>query len=294
MQTVKQRPNWLRALGKEEPPETIFVDQVEYKLVEVYKHDSWAATAQYSAAQCSEARTGVMTGQPKACQKIICKFNRRSSFFGLPLGWIGRALANREASAYKALSDLTAIPSALGTVCSDGRRLRNAFAHQYVEGHPLGENESPSDQFFPELKRILHTMHEHGIVYMDLHKRENILVGEDGLPKLVDFQISFQHRPQGLLRRVPGRWLRDLLRNSDMFCFEKHVRRLRPDQAEALSVPTSLDPPWWIRAHRIIAVPFRQTRRQLLSWLRVRDRSGRCRSELFAEHAFRDPASPNS
>ncbi|MEM8734811.1 MAG: hypothetical protein AAGG44_11340 [Planctomycetota bacterium] len=282
MTDVKQRPSWLKALGSAEPPKAVQIDQIEYRLIEVYKHDSWAATAQYQ----SFVDAAVDQQPPK---KIICKFNRRSNCFGIPLSWVGRTLAARESSAYSTLAELDVVPSALGDVYADGRILSNAFAHEFVEGHPLGEDERPQDEFFPSLQNALSAMHELGVVYMDLHKRENILVGADGLPKLVDFQISFQHRPRGWLAVGPGRWLRDILRKSDLFCFEKHVRRLRPDQAETLGVPLSTEPPWWIRAHRMIAVPFRQSRRRLLSWLRVRDRSGRCRSELFAEHAFREP-----
>jgi hypothetical protein len=48
--------------------------------------------------------------------------------------------------------------------------------------------------------------------------------------------------------------------------------------------------PWWIRAHRCVAVPFRTVRRRLLTVLGIRSRSGHAFSEAFPEVAHRRAA----
>ena len=64
------------------------------------------------------------------------------------------------------------------------------WLENYIEGHPLGNREAVNEEFFPTLGALLQAMHERKIVYVDLHKRENILVSEKGEPCLIDFQIS--------------------------------------------------------------------------------------------------------
>ena len=59
----RERPQLLRALGRSEPPLLVTVDGELYSRAEVFKHDSWAATASYRSAD------GRM---------IVCKFNRQA------------------------------------------------------------------------------------------------------------------------------------------------------------------------------------------------------------------------
>ncbi len=47
-----------------------------------------------------------------------------------------------------------------------------------------------NESFFPGLSALLDAMHERKVAYVDLHKRENILVNEKARPCLIDFQIS--------------------------------------------------------------------------------------------------------
>jgi hypothetical protein len=48
--------------------------------------------------------------------------------------------------------------------------------------------------------------------------------------------------------------------------------------------------PWWIRAHRCVAIPFRTFRRRLLTTLGIRSKSGHAFSEAFPEVAHRRAA----
>ena len=172
---VEARPQWLKALGLNSPPETLRIADVPHRLVEVFKHDSWAATALYEG--------------PEHRLRVV-KLHRQSSLLGLPMGWLGRRTARNERQLLEKLAGLEGIPALAGSVSVDGPTLENAVAREYVAGHPLGNRERVSDSFFPNLDRLLRGMHERRTIYVDLHKRENIIVTERGEPCLIDFQIS--------------------------------------------------------------------------------------------------------
>lgn len=274
--SVRKRPALFRALGNSEPPARIDVDGCTYTLDTVLKHDSWAATSIYTANG----------------RLIICKFNRRQSLLGIPAGWIGRWLARREGSFLRRLGSLGQVPPVLGPVSVEGRVQKNACAREFIDGHPLGRYEDVSDKFFPSLHSLLAGMHAAGLAYVDLHKRENILVGDDGLPYLIDFQVCAAI-PEGLMRRMP--WLRGLLAplfRMDRYHVAKHHQRLRPDQCGLSRRDVQNQRPIWVRVHRFFAEPLRTLRRGLLVKLGIRNGTGQAHSELFPEDAIRRELEP--
>ena len=269
---IRPRPVLFRALGKDEPPGEIAVDGQNYRRVTLFKHDSWAATALYQSPQRS----------------IVCKFNRRQGIGFLPMTWLGRLLAGREKRILNLLAGAPSVPGVLGSVVAGGRCLDNAVAHVYIPGHPLRAGEKVNDDFFPRLRNLLEQMHDRGIAYVDLHKRENIIVGDDGRPYLIDFQISAAwpepHQPGlGFLCR----FLLSILKRCDDYHLAKHIRSCRPDQATEVAWACKQTRPWWIRLHRLVAVPFRSLRRRLLVALGIRKGNGRANSEHFPEDAVR-------
>ncbi|MGD0044266.1 MAG: hypothetical protein ABSE84_28325, partial [Isosphaeraceae bacterium] len=178
---------------------------------------------------------------------------------------------------------LQGIPALAGPVRVAGPVLRHAVAREYVAGHPLGNREVVSDTFFHDLNRLLEEMHRRRTVYVDLNKRENIIVSERGEPCLIDFQISLTWPawlPSGPLFRIFAR--------SDQYHLMKHWARCRPDQCGIDSIEMQKRIPWWIRTHRLVARPFRELRRRLLVRLGIRSGKGRVETEVFAEHALRD------
>lgn len=286
-QPVRPRPPFLRALGRREPPERIQLPPPPgappaaqgqaYALVRVFKHDSWAATALYRPLLVA------------AAPLLVCKFNRQASVFGLPLAWLGPLLARREGQFLTRLASTGRVPAVYVRVHDgQGRPLRHAVAHDYIEGQPLARHLPLDDAFFPSLQALLAQMHGQGLAYVDLHKMENVLVDRQGRPWLIDFQVSFALPARQPWRRL-ARPLFGLLSSGDTYHLMKHWIRLRPDQCGL--GPADLDRyrPAWIRWHRRIGVPLRRLRRQLLVWLGVRDRSGRASSEHFAEEALRQP-----
>lgn len=268
---VRQRPPLFRALGRSEPPQCIEVDGAAFQLHTVLKHDSWAATAIYS--------NGV--------RRVIGKFNRQQPILGIPAGAIGRWLARREASFLRRLAHTGQTPKVLGPVSAGGRKLSHACAREYIEGHPLGRYEAVNDRFFGSLHALLDEMHACGIAYVDLHKRENILVGDDGRPYLIDFQVcaavpEFVHRRAPSLRRLLGPLYR-----MDRYHVAKHHQRLRPDQCGLSRGDVARQRPLWVRLHRWVAEPLRELRRRFLVALGIRKGVGKAHTELFAEDAIR-------
>lgn len=266
----RPRPSLFRALGKDDPPQRIEVDGETFERQEILKHDSWAATSIYAGPS----------------GRIICKFNRRQSILGFPMRWLGRWLARRESRFYRLLADLPCIPPPCGPVAVDGVVQPNAAAHRFVDGHPLGEKEKPDDAFFAELERCLAEVHRRGVAYMDLHKRENIVVGDDGRGYLVDFQVSFGANPNGWF--LPARWMLKRFQAGDRYHLLKHkLKNADMPREEALAL-IDRERPWWLRIHRFVAAPLRNLRRRLLVLLGIRKGKGRAQTEHFTEDGLRE------
>ena len=232
----------LRALGRHEMPARVMANGDPYERVRVFKHDFFAATGLYRG--------------PKGL--AVLKIGRRADFLGLPMGWAGQFLARREADLYERLHDLVGVPAFIGRVGSD------AFLHAFVPGHPLQKGEPVPDSFFDQLGQLIEQIHAREMAYVDLEKRENILVGDDGNPYLIDFQISWYWPAQWGGRLLPFRWIRRLLQASDRYHLLKHHRRVRPDQLTEEQFVQSYRPPPYIGLHRYLARPFTLLRRRTL------------------------------
>lgn len=263
--SVRPRPPMLRALGNDDPPNRVEINGDTHHRVRIFKHDSWAATALY------EGTAGL----------VVCKFNRRQPIGLIPMRWLGWLLARRETRFLRHLAELTNVPRWSGHVFADGKRLANAVAHEYVPGRPLRYDEPVSEAFFVSLEAALAEIHRRGMAYVDLHKPENVLVGEDGEPYLLDFQIGFELPGWWPANSALGRAMLRMLQQSDIYHLQKHIVQHSAGGAASLQVVPVR--PWWIRAHRLVAIPFRTGRRWLLVKLGVRGRNGSVETEQFVE-----------
>ena len=277
--SVRKRPALFRALGNREPPAEVIVAGKLYRRAEVFKHDSWAATATYA---------------DQDAELIVCKFNRVQSILGLPMKWLGRAASAREAGFLRQLSDVGFVPRDLGPVTAAGRLLPNAVARSYIDGDVFRDAQQVDARFFDALQSLIAVIHERGIAYVDLHKRENIVVGRDGLPHLIDFQVSL-----GLSKRWPGsgrlaRFLVAKLQEIDDYHLRKHIARCIPETLTAEERVRFREPPSIIRWHRTLFVPLRSLRRRLLVALRIRGSGGQAHSEAEPEVAFRPPGTAHN
>ncbi|HVP10389.1 MAG TPA: hypothetical protein VMV94_04280, partial [Phycisphaerae bacterium] len=194
----------------------------------------------------------------------VLKVGRQASFYGLPMAWIGRLLTTHEVRVYKITESVDGIPRFFGRWGPTG------LVHQFIEGRPLAKDDQVDDAFFPRLEAMLDSMHAMGVAYVDLEKRENILLGSDGHPYLIDFQISW-HLPTNRGGRTwLAQWFLGVLQQADRYHLLKHWRRLRPDQLHEPAISHSYEPPFWIRWHRAIFRPLTLLRRQVLVWLGAR------------------------
>ncbi len=261
--SVRSRPALFQALGKADPPEQVEIDGKVLARRHIFKHDSWAATALYDSPHSA----------------VVCKFNRTQSCFGIPMQWLGRWLASREAYFFRLLQDIPGVPRGWAQVVVDGKIAPTAFAHDFVPGQPLSLVHDSSAEFFDELSALLDAIHVRNMAYVDLNKPENVLVGDDGHPYLFDFQISMR-LPNWPLARA----LLRLLQRSDHYHLLKHrLWRLNRDEFE---VRLNAARPFWIRWHRKIGVPLRTLRRQILVWFRIRQGDGAAQTELAPEHGL--------
>lgn len=241
-----------------------------YEHVRTYKHDFFAATGLYRGPS----------------GPAILKLGRTAGVFGLPMGWLGRLLADHEMAIYSRVDDLPGVPRCLGRYGATG------FVHVFVEGHPLQRHEWVNDDFFPRLRSLINALHQRGIAYVDLEKRENILVDEAGAPYLIDFQISWQWplKPRdrrGWQRLVPqalGLFALRRLQDGDAYHLRKHQRRHRPDTMTQEEVERSYRSGFFIHLHRLVARPLTWLRRRILKWLTGRARSPKQDGPEFIEN----------
>lgn len=240
--------NSLFACGTSGLPKHAFIAGRQWALVRTFKHDFFAATGLYEAADQPAQ------GSQKP-ERIVLKLNRIQSFLGIPLAWVGRVLKQREFGLLQRLQSLEQVPQLIGEYG------RNGFVYWYIQGHSLDENPPLPDSFFDDLKHLLGQIHRQGICYLDLNKRGNILIGIDNRPYLIDFQISL------LLQE---RWCKPictLLHREDTYHLLKHKRRLRPDLLTDREKSLSRRPSMAIRVHRFLTVPVRAVRRRILNLL---------------------------
>jgi hypothetical protein len=243
------------ALGRSNPPSAIRHSHTTYKLIRVVKHDFWALTAFYDDDQG---------------RRIVFKSNRTADFHGIRMIGIGRWLCRREVRFYRALADVRGVPRLLGTIGETG------FVHTYIPGRPLARNLAVPDGFFTELQNLMSQVHRRAIAYVDMNKSPNILLGDDGRPYLIDFQISGDLHEFG--DSVVTRWLLARLQREDHYHLLKHKKRMRPDELTGAQRQAVQRRSLMIRVHRFIFKPYFLIRRGIFK--RLRD-SGRLQPETM-------------
>jgi hypothetical protein len=173
------------------------------------------------------------------------------------LRWLARRLAAREA---RALESLRVVPGVPRLVSWDGARLRRSW----LPGVPLQAAGAVEPAYFREALRLLRRLHAAGLVHNDLAKEPNWLVGPDGQPALVDFQLAMRPRLRGrLFRMLAHDDLRHLLKHKRTYC----ATRLTARQRAILARRSPLAAAW---AHTVKPA-YRFVTRRVLGWA---DREG--------------------
>jgi hypothetical protein len=236
----------MRALGRYGLPPAIVLRGVAYRHAQTVKHDFFAATGFY---------------QNEDGDRVVLKVGRVTPFAGIEMEWVGRWLCRRELRFYRALAELPNVPRLLGTVGKTG------FVHAFVPGQPLRRHLNVPDGYFGKLQALMGEIHSRRIAYVDANKSPNILVGDDGQPYLIDFQISWDLHELGNTR-LNRCWLRRLQRE-DRYHILKHKRRLRPHELTPEERQAAQQPSFLIRLHRLITRPYFRLRRTTFKRLRA-------------------------
>ncbi|MBN2492095.1 MAG: hypothetical protein JXQ29_14710 [Planctomycetes bacterium] len=120
----------------------------------------------------------------------------------LVLRLYGRWCLGREWRLLRRIEGLGGVPRPLA-------RRRDAIVLSFCAGVPLSgrmAGDLPAG-FFDDLDRLVAAIHARGVVHLDLRQRRNILLGEDGRPRLLDFGAGVDVGRWGRLGRIGLGWL---------------------------------------------------------------------------------------
>jgi tRNA A-37 threonylcarbamoyl transferase component Bud32 len=140
-----------------------------------------------------------------------------------PVRLLGRRQVIREVRALRRLHGINGIPKCYGEAgtCGilmepiDGERITRWCRRKRAEAGPM----------FERLRELVGQIHARGVAHIDLRKRDNILITEDGRPCIIDFNASFCFDPAGL----GARFLFPILRRIDESALLKWKSRLAPE-----------------------------------------------------------------
>jgi hypothetical protein len=239
----------MRALGRKNLPETITLDGVTWRHTRTHKHDFWAVTGFYDNERGERAVLKMGRTEPSPG----CRWNSSAA----------SCAGGRCGSTPRCASCRTSRPSS-------GRSAQPDSLHAFVAGHPLSTDRPVPDGFFDDLERLMHEIHARRIAYVDANKPENILLGDDGRPHLIDFQISWDLSELG--DNFLNRWWLRRLQHSDVYHVLKHKKRLRPDQLSEGERAIVENRGALIRLHRFVTMPYKRIRRATFKRLRASGR----------------------
>jgi len=200
-------------------PQTIRLDGHSYEVEKILKEDFYSVNVLYRSSE--------------SARRYVLKLSGFRFIFGQILQpWSG--LMNwREYQIYKQVVDIEGVPAL-------GPRLGwNGYFHEYVEGKTLFEikkdNGLVPETLFSDLRRVVDTLHERRIFYVDLNKLGNIIAGDDGKTYLIDYQISLPFPRKGFLA-----WLTkpifELLAQDDIYHLYKHKSYFQPEKMSQAEV----------------------------------------------------------
>jgi predicted Ser/Thr protein kinase len=121
-----------------------------------------------------------------------------------PFGRIARASVRREAGIYAQLENVPGIPKCHGLAAEQHLALDHIAGHSLRDRMPAGR-----DEFFARLLVTIQAMHAAGVAHGDLKRKNNVLVGPDERPYIIDFGIARADGP-GLIARLLFNWFRQL------------------------------------------------------------------------------------
>jgi len=122
-----------------------------------------------------------------------------------PWSWLGRAAIRREHEVYRRINGIRGVARCFGVI--DGRKL----VLEHVRGDTFRRREAEItswDDFFSDLLETIDAIHSVGVAHGDLKRKDNLIVGDDMRPYIVDFGVASIDEPNaGPWARFMFRWM---------------------------------------------------------------------------------------
>ena len=113
---------------------------------------------------------------------------------------INRWSIRHEFKIYEILENLDGIPKCYG-LTKDG-----SLVLEYIDGESYRSKQfelDGNDQFFSSLLELIKSMHDKGVAHGDLKRKDNLLVGGDLNPYLIDFGTALiKENRSGLFKKI--------------------------------------------------------------------------------------------
>lgn len=123
----------------------------------------------------------------------------------LARGAYGAWMVRREFRAYDRLRGVEGVPRFVKVLD------RHAFLIEHVDGEAFRgvTGLSLPGRYFEELRRVVASMHDRGVVHLDLHQRKNFMIHRSGKPFVIDFGSAFVFGRAAKWNPIflVGRWL---------------------------------------------------------------------------------------
>jgi serine/threonine protein kinase len=136
----------------------------------------------------SDTRPAIWVVEENGTRAVVKDYSRGKFLYR---NTVGRFLLWREIKAYRRLSGLRRVPTLYGVIDS------SALLMEEIPGKRLKKRKGDielSEAFFQALQRTIEDFHRRGIAHCDLKNASNVLVGNDGMPYIVDWNASISER----------------------------------------------------------------------------------------------------
>ena len=151
---------------------------------------------------------------------------KRTNKIGLLAGRLSEHFIQHEYKIYQKLKGITGIPKCYGQ-SDDG-----SLILEYIDGSSYREKEhilENRDQFFDDLLALILSIHKAGVSHGDLKRKDNILIGDNNQPYLIDFGTAMRFNSKNQFIK---RWLYNFSKQTDLNAWIKHKYFRQYDQIE--------------------------------------------------------------
>tara|TARA_Y100001001_G_scaffold119548_1_gene117532 strand:+ start:3018 stop:3746 length:729 start_codon:yes stop_codon:yes gene_type:complete len=149
---------------------------------------------------------------------------KRTNKIGVFTRRVSEHFIQHEYKIYQRLEDIAGIPKCYG-LSDDG-----SLILEYIDGSSYREKEyilENRDQFFIDLLALILSIHKAGVSHGDLKRKDNILVGENDQPYLIDFGTAMSLNSKN---KFIKRWLYNFSKQTDLNAWIKHKYSRQYDQ----------------------------------------------------------------